>query len=172
MLRQRAIQQAQEDRRQRRALIVFATAALVLVGLCAAIGWGLIAPPTPLVAAGRVDDYADQQPHRIAVHKLQVSSLIARRDSTLSEDTIYVRRESDGSWVALLGVDTLSGCFLYWDDQLGLFRDANCLGSRYTPDGRYLDGLRSGETPQNMARLPVEVRDGQVFVRDELARSP
>ena len=81
-----------------------------------------------------------------------------------------MRRESDGGWVALLGVDTLSGCFLYWDEQLGLFRDASCLGSRYTPDGRYLDGLTSGEQPQNMARLPVEVHDGQVFVRDELYR--
>jgi Rieske Fe-S protein len=172
MLRHRAIQQAQEERRQRRALIAFSLAALALLALCAAIGWRLIAPPSTLVPAGRVSDYADAQPRRFAVPRLNISSLIARRDETLSQDTVYVRRESDGSWVALLGVDTLSGCFLYWDDQRGLFHDVNCLGSRYTPDGRYLDGLRSGEPPQNMARLPVEVRDDQVFVRDELYHGP
>ena len=170
MLRQRAIQQDQEQRRQRRALLAFAAAALVLLGLCAAIGWRLVVPPPKLIPVGQASDFAAEQPRRVVVRQLEISRLIARRDSTLSEDTIYVRRESDGGWVALLGVDTLSGCFLYWDEQLGLFRDASCLGSRYTPDGRYLDGLTSGEQPQNMARLPVEVHDGQVFVRDELYR--
>jgi Rieske Fe-S protein len=170
MLRQRAIQQAEQERRQRRALIVFALAALMLLGLCAAIGWRFIAPPSRLIPAGRVGDYADGRVRRLVAPRLAISGLIARRDSTLSDDTIYLRRESGGVWVALLGVDTLSGCFLFWDEQLGLFRDANCLGSRYTPDGRYLDGLKSGEQPQNMARLAVEVRDGEVFVRDELAR--
>jgi Rieske Fe-S protein len=170
MLHQRAIEQAQQERRQRRALVLFGLSALILLGLCAAIGWRLVAPPSTLVPVGDVATYADGQPHRVAVPKLDISSLIARRDSTLSEDTLYVRRESDGSWVALLGVDTLSGCFLYWDEPRGLFHDVNCLGSRYTPDGHYLDGLKSGEPPQNMARLPVEVRDDQVFVRDELLR--
>jgi hypothetical protein len=48
------------------------------------------------------------------------------------------RPDGNGGWVALLGVDTLSGCFLYWDEQAGLFQDVSCLGARYTPDGRYL----------------------------------
>ena len=170
MLRERAIQQAEEQRRQRRALLVFAAAALVLLGLCAAIGWQLIVPRPTLISVGQVGDFSTDRPRHVAVRRLEVGRLIARRDAALSEDTVYVRRESDGTWVALLGVDTLSGCFLYWDEQLGLFRDANCLGSRYTPDGHYLDGLKSGEQPQNMARLPVEVHDGQVFVRDELYR--
>ena len=56
------------------------------------------------------------------------------------------------------------------DAAAGLYTDNNCLGSRYTPDGRYQGGLNTGQEPQNMARLPVEVRDGQVFVRDELER--
>lgn len=172
MLRQRAIQQANTERQQRRALVIFAIAALALVGMCAVIGWRFIIPPSTLIPAGHVGDYTTAQPLRFEVPRLAVSGLIGRRDETLSEDTIFVRRDSDGSWVALLGVDTLSGCFLYWDDQLGLFHDINCLGSRYTPDGHYLDGLRTGEQPQNMARLPVEVRDDQVFVRDELQREP
>ena len=173
MLRNRSIEIAQEQRRQRRALVLFVVALLVLLGLCAIMGMRMLAPPTPLIAAGRIEDYSDNRPHRYGVPKLKVSEFIQRReaDSISSEDVIYVRRESDGSWVGLLGVDTLSGCFLYWDPSDGLFKDVNCLGSRYTPDGRYLDGLTTGETPQNMARLPVEVRDGQVFVRDELERA-
>lgn len=168
MLRRRSIEAAVEARRQRRALIVFALAALVLIGACSVIGLRMLAPPTPLIPAGRVADYTDAQPRRYAVPKLDISSLITRRDSINSEDVIFVRREQDGAWSALLGVDTLSGCFLYWDAAAGLYKDINCLGSRYTPDGRYLDGLTTGEQPQNMARLPVEIRDGQVFVRDEL----
>jgi Rieske Fe-S protein len=170
MLRQRSIQIAIEQRRQRRALIIFALAALVLLGFCALYGLRLLTLQGPAIPAGKVADYVDQTPHRFDVPRLRTSALILRRDQTLSEDLIYVRRDGDSGWIALLGVDTLSGCFLYWDEQAGLFRDVSCLGARYTPDGRYLDGLRSGEQPQNMARLPVEVRGDEVFVRDELDR--
>ncbi|HJZ47140.1 MAG TPA: hypothetical protein VKE41_08230 [Roseiflexaceae bacterium] len=170
MLRRRSIQIAIEQRRQRRALIIFALALLVLLGFCGIYGLRLLTLQRPPIPAGRVSDYVDQRPRRFDVPRLRTSALIQRRDQSLSEDLIYVRRESNGEYVALLGVDTLSGCFLYWDEQAGLFRDVSCLGARYTPDGRYLDGLQSGEQPQNMARLPVELRDGQVFVRDEIAR--
>lgn len=151
-------------------MLVFALAVLILLGFCGVAGFRMLTLPARLVAVGRVADLGDGQPHRISVPKLETSSLITRRDETLSEDTVFVRRDSDGSWVALLGVDTLSGCFLYWDAASGLFHDTNCQGSRYTPDGRYFDGLKSGETPQNMARLKVELRDDQVFVRDEMVR--
>jgi hypothetical protein len=169
MLHQRSIQIAIEQRRQRRALLIFALALIVLLGFCALYGLRLLTLQRPAIPAGRVADYVDQKTHRFDVPRLKTSTLIQRRDQTLSEDVIYVRRDGE-SWTAFLGVDTLSGCFLYWDEPAGLFRDVSCLGARYTRDGRYLDGLQSGEQPQNMARLPVEVRDGQVFVRDEIAR--
>jgi Rieske Fe-S protein len=170
MLRERSTEIARQQRRQRRALVLFLAAAILLVLFCSVAGLRMLAPPPTLIAAGHVEDYTDQYPRRYDVPKLQISSMIPRRDQSISEDVIYVRREGDNGWVALLGVDTLSGCFLYWDAETGLFKDVNCLGSRYTPDGRYLDGLISGETPQNMVRLPVEVNDGQVSVRDEIAR--
>ena len=170
MLRERSIQIANEQRRQRRALIVFALALVVLIGFCGLYGLRLLMLQSPAIPVGKVADYVDQKQHRFAVPRLKTSTLIQRRDQTLSEDLIYVRRDDSGGWVALLGVDTLSGCFLYWDEQAGLFQDVSCLGARYTPDGRYLDGLQSGEPPQNMARLPVDVRDDQVFVRDEIMR--
>jgi Rieske Fe-S protein len=170
MLRKQSIEIAQQERNQRRALLLFAAVLLILLGLCAVIGLQILAPPTPLIPVGRVEDYGDEQPRRFSVPRLEISQLIPTRDSLNSEDVIFVRREGASGWIALLGVDTLSGCFLYWDAAAGLYRDANCLGSRYTPDGRYQGGLLSGEQPQHMARLPVEVRDGQVFVRDAIQR--
>jgi Rieske Fe-S protein len=170
MLHQRSIQIAVEQRRQRRALIIFVLALLLLLGFCGLYGLRLLMLQGPPIPVGAVAEYTDQRTRRFDVPRLKTSTLIQRRDQTLSEDVIYVRRENGGDWTALLGVDTLSGCFLYWDEQAGLFHDISCLGARYTRDGRYLDGLQSGEQPQNMARLPVEVRDGQVFVRDEIAR--
>jgi Rieske Fe-S protein len=170
MLRRRSIEIAQRQRSQRKALLLFGAALTVLLVFCAIAGLRLLAPPAKLIPTGRIEEYADNQPHRFSVPKLQVSELIQRRDSLNSEDVLFVRRDADGGWIALLGVDTLSGCFLYWDAAAGLYTDNNCLGSRYTPDGRYQGGLTTGEQPQNMARLPVEVRDGQVFVRDELQR--
>lgn len=169
MLRERSIQIAIEQRRQRRALIIFALVLAVLIGFCALFGLRLLTLESPPIPVGKVADYADQKQRRFEVARLKTSTLIQRRDQTLSEDLIYVRHDESG-WVALLGVDTLSGCFLYWDEQAGLFRDVSCLGARYTPDGRYLDGLQSGEPPQNMARLPVDVRGDDVFVRDEIVR--
>ena len=170
MLRERSIQIAIDQRRQRRALIVFALALAVLIGFCGFFGLRLLMLQAQAIPAGKVGEYADQKQHRLEVPRLKTSTLIQRRDQTMSEDLIYVRHDSTGDWIALLGVDTLSGCFLYWDEQAGLFQDVGCLGARYTPDGRYLDGLQSGEQPQNMARLAVEVRDDQVFVRDEIVR--
>ena len=170
MLRERSIQIAIEQRRQRRALIIFTLALAILIGFCGFFGLRLLMLQAPAIPAGKVAEYADQKQHRLEVPRLKTSTLIQRRDQTMSEDLIYVRHDGAGEWIALLGVDTLSGCFLYWDEQAGLFQDVSCLGARYTPDGHYLDGLQSGEQPQNMARLPVDVRDDQVFVRDEIVR--
>ncbi len=170
MLRERSIEIALKQRRQRRAMFLFALALLILLGFCAVVGVRLLALPPDLIAVGTVDDYADGRLHRLSVPRLTVSSLITRRDETLSEDAVYVRHTPGGTWVALLGIDALSGCFLYWDAPAELFRDVNCQGANYTLDGYYRDGLKSGEPPQNMVRLPVVVRDGAVFVRDERAR--
>ena len=57
MLRNRSIEIAQEQRRQRRALVLFLAALLALLGLCAIMGMRMLAPPTPLIAAGRIEDF-------------------------------------------------------------------------------------------------------------------
>src|SRR5690349_23687265 len=142
MLRERSIQIAIEQRRQRRALIVFALALAVLIGFCGFFGVRLLMLQAPAIPAGKVAEFADQKQHRLEVPRLKTSSLIQRRDQTMSEDLIYVRHDSTGEWVALLGVDTLSGCFLYGGEQAGLFKDVSGLAARYTPVGRYLDALQ------------------------------
>lgn len=172
MVRERSLQIDQQQQRQRRALIFFTMVLAVFVCFCIIIGIGMLTPPPSLIPVGKLTDYRDDQPRRYPVPKLNISALIPQRatESINSEDVIFVRHLNDDSWIGLLGTDTLSGCFLYWDASDQLFKDNNCLGSRYTSEGRYLDGLTTGEQPQNMARLPVEVHDGQVFVRDELVR--
>jgi Rieske Fe-S protein len=168
MLHNRSQERARQEREQRRALLLLAAALAVSIGFCAVAGWQMLVPPPRLIPAGQVADYAGEQPRRFSVPRLRVSELIPKHDAVNTEDVIYVRRDGAGGWIALLGVDTLSGCFLYWNAEVGLYTDNNCLGSRYTPDGRYQGGLITSQRPQPMARLPVEVRDGQVFVRDEL----
>jgi Rieske Fe-S protein len=171
MLRTRSDERARQERSQRRALLLFGVVAFALISFCVVAGWQMLVRPSRLIPAGTVADYADEQPRRFNVPKLRVSELIPKGDTINTEDVIYVRRDGVDGWIALLGVDTLSGCFLYWNAEIGLFTDNNCLGSRYTPDGRYQGGLITSQRPQPMARLPVEVRDGQVFVRDELERA-
>jgi Rieske Fe-S protein len=169
MLRRRSIEIARQQRSQRRAMVIFAAVLLLLLGFCTVAGLRILVQPATLIPAGMVAEYTDGQPRRFSVPRLEIGKLIPSRDTLNSEDVLFVRRDGN-NWIALLGVDTLSGCFLYWDAAAGLYTDNNCLGSRYTPDGRYQGGLNTGQEPQNMARLPVEVRDGQVFVRDELER--
>ena len=64
----------------------------------------LLAPPTPQIPVGFVSDYIGNQPRRFSVPMLKVSTLIQRRERSISEDTIYVRRESDGFVAACYGV--------------------------------------------------------------------
>ena len=170
MLRKRSNDRARQEHSQRRALVLFGAVLTVLIGFCAVAGWQMLVRPPHLIPAGTVADYVDEQPRRFSVPKLRVSEMIPKGDTITTEDVIYVRHDTVDGWIALLGADTLSGCFLYWNAETGLFTDNNCLGSRYTPDGRYQGGLITGQQPQSMARLPVEVHDGQVFVRDELER--
>src|SRR5437870_5511947 len=91
MLRERSIETALEQRRQRRALIVFAVALIALVLVCGGVLLQMLVLPTPLISVGRVEDYTDTKPHRFGVHKLNISELIHRRDSISSEDVVFVR---------------------------------------------------------------------------------
>ena len=170
MLSQSSPQIQQQERRQRLLFALFGLAlTIALVSFCF-VGFQIVARSPREIDAGRVSDYVDNVPRRFAVEKLDVSTWSQRR-MDVSDDIIFVMREQDGTWRALLGLDMRTGCFLSWDADNQLFvspSDPQCLSTRYTPDGRYLDGVEISEPPRPMAELRLEIRDGMVVVFDSL----
>ncbi|MCG8346904.1 MAG: hypothetical protein MI924_03905 [Chloroflexales bacterium] len=172
MLRERSLQIQRQERNQRLALIIFGIALFGVVLFCAMIGWQILAPGPREIAAGAVNTYSVNTPQRFVVPKLAVSAWVRQRRD-VSEDVVFVFYDQDGSWRAFLGMDTVTGCFLDWNAAEQLFvasRDPECLGARFTPDGRYLDGGNPAQQQQQMIQLPVETRTNTVVVFDQLFR--
>jgi Rieske Fe-S protein len=74
-------------------------------------------------------------------------------------ETIFVVRRPEGL-IALSPTCTHLGCSVRWDAASSLFR-CPCHGGSYHPDG----SVAGGPPPRPLARLPIEIRAGQVFVR-------
>ena len=74
-------------------------------------------------------------------------------------DTVFVIRRPEGL-IALSPTCTHLGCSVRWDAASSLFR-CPCHGGSYHPDG----SVAGGPPPRPLARLPIEIRAGQVFVR-------
>ncbi|HKB70261.1 MAG TPA: Rieske 2Fe-2S domain-containing protein [Thermoanaerobaculia bacterium] len=86
----------------------------------------------------------------------------ARPDAYRSEqrrERIFVVREA-GGLAALSSTCTHLGCSVRWDPGSRLFR-CPCHGGTYRPDGT----VAGGPPPAPLARLPIEIRAGQVWVR-------
>jgi len=79
------------------------------------------------------------------------------RNETRRERVFLVR--SPQGLVALSSTCTHLGCSVRWDAASGLFR-CPCHGGAYRPDG----SVAGGPPPKPLARLPLEIRAGQVFV--------
>lgn len=62
--------------------------------------------------------------------------------------------------VALSSTCSHLGCSVRWDGPSGLFR-CPCHGGAYRPNG----SVAGGPPPAPLARLPLEIRAGQVFVQ-------
>ena len=73
-------------------------------------------------------------------------------------DTIFVVRRPEGL-VAFSPTCTHLGCSVRWDAGASLFR-CPCHGGTYRPDG----SVAGGPPPRPLARLPIEIRAGQVYV--------
>jgi Rieske Fe-S protein len=85
----------------------------------------------------------------------------SRPDAYRFEDRrerIFVIREGAGL-AALSSRCTHLGCSVRWDAASRLFR-CPCHGGSYHPDGT----VAGGPPPAPLARLPIEIRAGQVFV--------
>ena len=136
--------------------------------ICAILLYVVLLPGTTLVRLGPESRFteADAQPVDIAVKQLRTSELIPNRPS-LSEDVIFVVLDA-GVFRAFLGTDPQSGCFLSWNVEEQLYRDA-CAQESYGFTGRNTDQLTTAESrPVNMVELPVTLRDGVLFVEDRI----
>ena len=86
----------------------------------------------------------------------------ARPDGYRTEqrrERIFVVRDARGL-AALSSTCTHLGCSVRWDAASRLFR-CPCHGGTYHPDG----AVAGGPPPAPLARLPIEIRAGQVWVR-------
>ncbi len=55
------------------------------------------------------------------------------------------------------------GCLMNWVPEARKFVDP-CFGSRFGSDGAY----ESGPSPRGLDELPAEIRDGMIWVKDEV----
>jgi len=86
----------------------------------------------------------------------------ARPDGYRTEqrrERVFVVRDANGL-AALSSTCTHLGCSVRWDAASRLFR-CPCHGGTYRPDGT----VAGGPPPAPLARLPIEIRAGQVWVR-------
>jgi hypothetical protein len=120
---------------------------IALAGLVSLLAWIVVrfSTPRPMqVLVGQVQDFQPgQAPH------------LFDQDSTL----FYVLNVN-GELVALYARSLRhTRCQVNWDERRDVFNDP-CLGTRFTPTGEY----QGGGPPQELVRLPVQVKDGQVWV--------
>lgn len=120
---------------------------IALAGLVSLLAWGVVRFSTPRparVLVGQVQDFLPGQAPRLI-----------DQDSTL----FYVLNVN-GELVALYARSLRhTRCQVNWDEGREVFVDP-CLGTRFTPTGEY----QGGGPPQELVRLPVKVKDGQVWV--------
>ena len=124
---------------------------IALAGLVALLGWVVVRFSTPrpaLVLAGQVQDFSQGEAPRL-----------------IDQDgTLFYVLNIDGDLVALYARSSRhTHCLVKWDERRGVFVDP-CLGTRFTPTGEY----HSSGPPQELVQLPLQVKDGQVWVEIDL----
>lgn len=149
-----------EDPARRRVLaaLVMGAASVIGAALAAAAarflgGRGTGGPPAP-VPVGPEAAFAAGSPVEavLSYSRPDAYRIESRRD------TIFVVRRPEGL-IALSPTCTHLGCSVRWDAASSLFR-CPCHGGSYHPDG----SVAGGPPPRPLARLPIEIRAGQVFV--------
>lgn len=159
-----------QERRRRLLYLVFSLGMGAALVICAVLGYLVMAPDTPVVRLGSEGKFtgAAEAPVHVPVKRLGISRLIPNRPS-LSEDVIFVVRDRD-RFRAFLGTSPSSGCFLTWRTAEEVFADT-CGSDTYGFTGRNTNQLAVGANQVvNMVELPVQLRDGTLFVEDRILR--
>ncbi len=159
-----------QERRRRLLYLVFSLGMGAALVICAVLGYLIMAPGTPVVRLGSEGKFtgAAETPVHVPVKRLGISRLIPNRPS-LSEDVIFVVRDRD-RFRAFLGTSPSSSCFLTWRTAEEVFADT-CGSDTYGFTGRNTNQLAVGANQVvNMVELPVQLRDGTLFVEDRILR--
>jgi len=147
------------SRRRALAALVIGAASVIGATLAAAAarflgGRGTGASPAPIPIGPEANFAAGSPVETVLSYSLPDAYRIESR-----RDAIFVVRRPEGL-IALSPTCTHLGCSVRWDAASSLFR-CPCHGGSYHPDG----SVAGGPPPRPLARLPIEIRGGQVFVR-------
>lgn len=158
-----------EARRRRILYFVFTLSLVASSVICVVLLFAMGNPPNRPIALGNVDKFTVGEPEDVAVKQLETTKLIPNH-STLSEDVIYVVKQPDGSYRALLGMDPVHGCFLSWKKDQRRYTGP-CTNVSYDVNGVNQDSLAGGGTqPSHMVALPTSIRDNVVYIEDRIER--
>ncbi|MBA3945169.1 MAG: hypothetical protein H0X37_11475 [Herpetosiphonaceae bacterium] len=156
------------EARQRQIMYgIFAVGMVASLVICVGLLYAMTRQTPKLVRLGPVTKFVAGQPVDVAVKELETSKLIPNR-SVLSEDVIYVAKQADGSYQALLGVDPVNGCFLSWHTDQQQYR-AGCTDATYDINGLNQNRLATSTSkPVDMVALPTQVQANQLFLEDRI----
>jgi Rieske Fe-S protein len=149
---------------RRRALALFIGTALTSIsaGVAAIAGRFLWGKPPAGSAAGRAISVGKLDELPALADPVERSISVNRLDGYFSEtrrERIFLWR--DGSTLrAFSSTCTHLGCAVSWDPGSRLFR-CPCHGGLYRPDGT----VAGGPPPRPLEDLPIEIRQGEIFVR-------
>jgi Rieske Fe-S protein len=113
-------------------------------------------PAANWIDLGALNDFTSKEP----IRKLVNIEHLDGWQKTVSQEAVYVTRDSSGSICALSAVCPHLGCSIAWQPAITTFV-CPCHGGRFAPDGSRL----SGPPPRNMTALPVNIADGRLAIR-------
>lgn len=77
---------------------------------------------------------------------------------------VFISYASDSQTVSVfLARSPHMGCLMNWNLEMQTFEDP-CFGSRFALDGSY----ESGPAPRSLDELPAEIKDGMIWVKNEV----
>ena len=69
----------------------------------------------------------------------------------------------DGIIRTFLARSPHGGCFILWDEEKQYFHDP-CYGSRFTEDGKYIEG----PAQRDLDQLPARMENGMIWITNEI----
>lgn len=129
----------------------------------------MVAPQPWIREAGGIVRLAAPLHTRDERYNFPVPSIDGWFTSETSDEILFptmvliVDTSDDVAPTAFLARSPHGGCLIEWSKERQRFLDP-CYGSVWDRSGQY----EEGPTPRNMDRLPVEVRDGMLWVTNEI----